>query len=88
MTTHRLLLSSAQSRRLRRLPKAERGLVVERALAASARAEGTVAVVGVDGGPLNPCAMPRARELVARRRATWVTQSPPSIRLLPRGPRP
>lgn len=88
MTTHRLLLSSAQSRRLRRLPKAERGLVVERALVASASAEGTVAVVDVDDGPLNPCAMPRARELVARRRATWVTQSPPSIRLLPRGPRP
>jgi hypothetical protein len=86
MKTHRLTLSATQSRRLRRLPQAERGLAVEHALAA--RAEGTAQVLDVDAVPLKPCAMPRARELVARRRATWVTQSPPTIRLLPRGHRP
>jgi len=88
MTTHRLPRPATQSRRLRRLPQAERGLAVEHALAASARAEGTAQVLDVDAVPLKPCAIPRARELVARRRAAWVTQSPPTIRLLPRGPRP
>ena len=83
--TQRHPLSATQSRRLCRLPKAERGRA---ALAADPRAEGPAQVLDVDAVPLKPCAMPRARELVARRRATWVTQSPPTIRLLPRGPRP
>jgi hypothetical protein len=87
MATLRLTLSSGLFRRLRRLSKTERAAAIEQALTESAHAVDTADVLSASGAPLNPCAMARASELVHRGRALWVAQSPPTIRLLPRGPK-
>jgi hypothetical protein len=85
MSIQRLFLPAALRRRLSRLSEAERAAAVEQALAAGAEAPRTARVLDAHETPLAPCAMSRASELVRRGRATWVSQSPPMIRLLRRG---
>lgn len=75
-------MTRAIRRRLRRLPPPERTTLLAEGLRRAHERAGHVQVMAADGTPMNPCARLRADQMVSRGRAEWVSDSPPTIRLV------